>query len=225
MYKEYLGEGYHDRIRKMLTADESLLPDRIIDAENNIGAMKMLIAPALEKMSMQGKRIDTDQKYNQLSNAAVYYLCGILCMAMKSRTSAPPYNTKKHQRNWDKKRIGYIQKGNLLMEGLKRMGPSFVSANEDDHTGIQDVSRPGCRRFIAHINVDSTDRDSVKAAISATTQNIQDKHSAHVVWLYVHANKKLVCRTMWVDKTLEGVPLPKPLDFNDSAGDIGIVWL
>ncbi len=225
MFKEYLGEGYHGRVRKMLTVDETLLPDRIIDADGNIGAMKMLIAPVVEKMSMQGKHIDTEHKFNQLSNAAVYYLCGILCMAMKSRTSVPPYNTKKYQRNWDRKRIGYIQKGNLLMEGLKRMEPSFVNSHENDNAGIQDVSRPGCKRYIAHINVDSADRDSIKAVISEATQNIRNKHSANVVWLYVHANKKLVCRTMWVDKTLEGVPLPKPLDFNDSADDIGIVWL
>jgi hypothetical protein len=45
MYKEYLGEGYHEKIRKMLTADETLLPDRIIDADANIGGMKKLIAP------------------------------------------------------------------------------------------------------------------------------------------------------------------------------------
>ncbi len=223
MYKEYLGEGYHDRIRKMMTCNKELLPNSIIDAEYNIGAMKMLIAPAVEKMQTQGKFIDTDEKYKSLTDVAIYYLCAILCMAMKSRTSAPPYNTKKYQRNWDKKRIGYMQKGNLLMQGLKQMEPSFVNAHEDDHTGIQDVSRPSCKRFIAHINVDSTDRDSIKSVISETTQEIRDKHSAHVVWLYVHANRKLVCRTMWVDSTLEGIPLPKPLDYNDSAGDIGIV--
>lgn len=49
MYEEYLGKGYHDKVRKMLTVDEELLPDRIIDAQANIGAMKMLISPAVEK--------------------------------------------------------------------------------------------------------------------------------------------------------------------------------
>lgn len=122
MYKEYLGEGYHQKIRKMLTVDEKLLPNRIIDADANIGAMKMLISPYIEKMKMFGKMIDNDSKFNQLSNAAVYYLCGILCVAMKSRTSSPPFNVPKYKKRWDKKREGYMQKGNQLMTGLMQMG-------------------------------------------------------------------------------------------------------
>lgn len=122
MYKEYLGEGYHDRIRKMMTCDKELLPDSIIDAEYNIGAMKMLIAPAVEKMQMQGKFIDTDAKYKTLTDIAIYYLCAILCVAMKSRTSAPPFDKKKYQKRWEKKQAKYVQKGNVLIQGLMRMG-------------------------------------------------------------------------------------------------------
>lgn len=122
MYKEYLGEGYHDRIRKMLTCDETLLPNRIIDADLNIGGMKKLIAPAIEKMQMFGKRVDSEEKFKLLSDAALYYLCGILCMAMKSRTSSPPFNVPKYKKRWDKKQVGYMQKGNLIMQGLMNMG-------------------------------------------------------------------------------------------------------
>jgi hypothetical protein len=122
VYKEYLGEGYHDRIRKMMTCDKELLPDSIIDAEYNIGAMKMLIAPAVEKMQMQGKFIDTDAKYKTLTDIAIYYLCAILCVAMKSRTSAPPFDKKKYQKRWEKKQAKYVQKGNVLIQGLMRMG-------------------------------------------------------------------------------------------------------
>jgi hypothetical protein len=104
----------------MLTADETLLPNRIIDADLNIGGMKKLIAPVMEKMNALGNKIDNEQKFNQLSSAALYYLCGILCMAMKSRTAVPPFNIPKYKKPWDKKRAGYMQKGNLLMEGLKR---------------------------------------------------------------------------------------------------------
>ena len=118
MYKEYLGDGYHEKIRKMLTADDTLLPDRIIDADLNIGAMKTLIAPAIEKMQMFGKAVDTEEKYNLLSNAALYYHCGILCMAMKSRTSAPPFNLPKYKKKWDKKQVGYMQKGNAYIKAL-----------------------------------------------------------------------------------------------------------
>lgn len=122
MYEEYLGKGYHDKIRKMLTVDDKLLPDSIIDAQTNIGAMKMLLAPTLEKMQMLGKTVDTEEKYNHLASAGLYYLCGVLCMAMKSRTSAPPFNIKKYQKRWDKKRDKYMQKGNQLLLGLMRMG-------------------------------------------------------------------------------------------------------
>jgi hypothetical protein len=122
MYKEYLGEGYHEKIRKMLTADDTLLPDRIIDADANIGAMKRLIAPAIEKMHMFGKDVDTEEKFKLLSDAALYYLCGILCMAMKSRTSSPPFNIPKYKKRWDKKKDGYMQKGNQYMQGLMNMG-------------------------------------------------------------------------------------------------------
>lgn len=122
MYKEYLGEGYHDKIRKMLTCDETLLPNGIIDAEANIGAMKRLIAPAIEKMQMFGKYVDTEEKYNLLSQAALYYLCGILCVAMKSRTSSPPFNLPKYKKRWDKKQAKYMQKGNEIMGRLISMG-------------------------------------------------------------------------------------------------------
>ena len=117
MYEEYLGTGYHEKVRKMLTLPEEVLPNSVIDADYNIGAMKGLISPVLET-----RQIDTEEKFNQLSQVAVYYLCGILCMAMKSRTSAPPYNLKRYQKRWDKKREGYMKKGNMLMQGLMLMG-------------------------------------------------------------------------------------------------------
>lgn len=122
MYEEYLGEGYHDKIRKMLTLPEEVLPNRIIDADLNIGAMKRFILPFLEKMQMHGKKIDTEEKFNPISQAALYYLCGILCVAMKSRTSATPFNIKKYQKNWDKKQKKYIEKGNLILLRLIQMG-------------------------------------------------------------------------------------------------------
>ncbi len=122
LYEDYLGKGYHNKLRQMLTVDETLLPNRIIDADLNIGGMKRLIAPTLEKMSMMGNKVDNGKKFNQLSSAAQYYLAGILCMAMKSRTSAPPFNIPKYKKPWDKKQAGYMQKANLLMEGLRRMG-------------------------------------------------------------------------------------------------------
>ena len=122
MYEEYLGKDYHNKIRKMLTCDEELLPNRIIDADGNIGAMKMLLSSSLENMKMNGKSIHTEEKFNQLSQIGIYYLCGVLCVAMKSRTSAPPFNIKKYQKNWSKKQKGYMSKGNLLLKTLMISG-------------------------------------------------------------------------------------------------------
>lgn len=113
MYEEYLGKDYHNKVRKMLTLPEEVLPDSVIDADNNIFAMKELLSPVLET-----RKINTEEKFNQLSQVAVYYLCGILCIAMKSRTSAPPFNVKKYQKRWDKKRKSYMARGNKIMQGL-----------------------------------------------------------------------------------------------------------
>ena len=121
MYEEYLERATTTRLGRCYF-DDKLLPDSIIDAQTNIGAMKMLLAPTLEKMQMLGKTVDTEEKYNHLASAGLYYLCGVLCMAMKSRTSAPPFNIKKYQKRWDKKRDKYMQKGNELLLGLMRMG-------------------------------------------------------------------------------------------------------
>src|SRR5690554_6262824 len=122
MYKEYLGEGYCDRIRKMLTVDEKLLPDSIINADINIGSMKQLIAPIVEQLQNAGKFIDSDKKYKQLTDAALNYLCGVLCLALKSRTSSPPYDAPEYKRNWDKKREKFMRYANSQMMGLIRMG-------------------------------------------------------------------------------------------------------
>ena len=103
---------------------------------------------------------------------------------------------------------------------------------------VQDVSRPRCKRFVAHIIVDYDDKEKVKTAIAEATKAIKetDDYSnettkrkfdcpAHVVRLYVHFGKRLICQSMWIDNTLKNVPLPIPLKYNDTIDDIGIVWL
>ena len=124
MYSGYLGTGYHDKVRKLLTANVELLPDRIIDADANIGAMKKIIAPAVEKINMFKGGINTEESFNKLSEAAVYILCGVLCIALKSRTSSPPYNLPKYKKNWDKKRNKLVKKGNLIIRNLMNGGES-----------------------------------------------------------------------------------------------------
>lgn len=122
MYSEYLGEDYHIKIRTLLCADETLCPDSIIDADLNIGAMKMLISPALQKMQISGKKINTEIKYQKLEQVAQCYLAGVICLALKSRTAVPPYNRTKYQKNWNKKRKKLIDRGNRAMQELMFMG-------------------------------------------------------------------------------------------------------
>lgn len=122
MYEEYLGEGYHEKVRKMLTADDKLLPNSIIDADVNIGAMKRLVAPAIETMQRFGRFVDDKKKYDQLQVAALNCLCGILCFALKSRTSSPPYDIPEYKRNWDKKRDKFMRYANSQMLQLVKMG-------------------------------------------------------------------------------------------------------
>lgn len=122
LYTEYLGKDYHKKIRDMLTCDEVLLPSSMIDADANIGAMKKLVSPVVEEMQRYGKFVNTDKKYLQLQCAALNYLCGIICVALKSRTSAPPFDSPEYKRNWDKKRDKFMRYANSQMLGLMQMG-------------------------------------------------------------------------------------------------------
>ena len=122
LYKEYLGEGYHKKVRKKLTVDDKLLPNSIIDADLNINAMKELISPAIETMQFLGKSIDDEKKYKHLQDTSLNYLCGVLCLALKSRTSSPPFDTDEYKRNWDKKRDKFMTYGNSQLIGLMQMG-------------------------------------------------------------------------------------------------------
>lgn len=91
---------------------------------------------------------------------------------------------------------------------------------------VQNLSRPICKRYLAHVEVEKKNKTAVKRDIVGATSEVRkDKVPAHVVWLYVWHEGKLLCRTAWVDKTFTQAPLPKPLDYNDHEGDIGIVWM
>jgi hypothetical protein len=103
---------------------------------------------------------------------------------------------------------------------------------------VEDVSRPRCKRFVGHIKVNVTGKDTIKTAILEATVNIRHSSKynsestkirfegipAHVVRLYVYSESKLICQSMWVGKDFKDAPLPMPLKYNDSIGDIGIVW-
>lgn len=109
MYSEYLGENYHNVIRKVLFADEKLCPDSMIDADINIGAMKEMLTPAILKL--KGKVRD-EQKFALLSKIARYYLAGVLCLAIQSRIKTPPFNISRYKRDWRKKMNKCMEKAN-----------------------------------------------------------------------------------------------------------------
>jgi hypothetical protein len=118
MYEEYLGNGYHDEVRKRLTCNNELLPNSIIDADVNIGAMKALMQQAFNKFNYKNQKIDSEEKLTLVKNIAINYLCAILCVAMRSRTSAKPFNLEKYKKDWGKKREKYVTKGNDLLRIL-----------------------------------------------------------------------------------------------------------
>jgi len=110
MYSEYLGENYHDAIRKILFADEKLCPDSMIDAPINIEAMKGMISFVIPRL---GGKIDSEAKFALLSKIARYYLAGILCIPIQSRIKVPPFNISKYtSKNWVKKQKKCMEKGN-----------------------------------------------------------------------------------------------------------------
>ena len=115
MHREYLGENYHDEIRKILHADDTLLPNRIIDADINIGGMKQLIASTFEMVP----HINSKEQFDLLSKAARYYLAGIICLALKSRTSVKPFNVPKNNKDWIKKNKKCMEKGNKMVLQLQ----------------------------------------------------------------------------------------------------------
>lgn len=112
-------------------------------------------------------------------------------------------------------------------------------------TKTQDISRPRAKRFLAHVTVHTTNKDTIKKVIQEATEIVKHHNApnskfkdklAHVVWLYIHYSGRLVCRTLWVtdkktvlmDKDTESYFLeiqpPKPLEYDELVGDIQVEW-
>jgi hypothetical protein len=112
-------------------------------------------------------------------------------------------------------------------------------------TEIQDVSRPRAKRFLAHVTVHTTNKDTIKKIIQEATEIAKHTNTpsskfkdelAHAVWLYVHYSGKLICRTLWVtdkktvlmDEDTEPyfleIRLPKPLEYDELVDNIQIEW-
>jgi len=122
MYKTYLGEGYHDKVRKLLTADDKICTNTMIDAPVVIGAMKKLLAPYLEQSPFQfgdkKVQVENEEEFAEFQQAALYLLAGILCSPIISRAKVPPFNSFKYQKNWKKKQEKLMKKGHMLLQFL-----------------------------------------------------------------------------------------------------------
>lgn len=115
-------------------------------------------------------------------------------------------------------------------------------------TEIQDISRPRCKRFVAHVQINATNKRLIKKIIHDVTQVIKHNKGssvtekkfgdqpAHVVKLYIHSSSGLLCQSTWVTDKKQfladhreepysvEIQLPKPQIYDEYEGDIGIVW-
>ncbi len=112
MYEEYLGFGYHEKVRDMLSVDENLLPDSIIDSDINIGAMKILSSPLADDIIKKKDIVNLEEEYSKLVDVALHYLCGVLCIALKSRTANGQFNDPKYMRDWDNECAKFVNYAN-----------------------------------------------------------------------------------------------------------------
>lgn len=119
MYSNYLGQDYHNKIRTLLQANEELLPDRIIDADLNIGGMRKIIQERLKKVELTiGPIPKTGEIFEILQESALQILAAVLCVALKSRTAVPPYI--KYRKNWEKKQGKFVKQYEQGMQEIER---------------------------------------------------------------------------------------------------------
>jgi hypothetical protein len=122
-YAEYLGEGYCDRVRLLLTADDKICTDGMINSDVVIGGMKRILAPYLEGSNIitttDKIQVQDEADYATFQQAALYILAGILCSPIASRAKVPPFLGQKYQKNWKKKQAKLMQKGHLWLESLR----------------------------------------------------------------------------------------------------------
>lgn len=125
MYSDYLGPDYHDRVRKLLTADDIICNNRMIDSDIIIGAMKRILAPYLEGapgfvLGDNKVQVENEEDYAVFQQAALFILAGILCPPIISRAKVPPFLGQKYQKNWKKKQAKLMQRGHMWLESLRK---------------------------------------------------------------------------------------------------------
>ena len=122
MYEYYLGEGYHKKVRKLIRADKAICPDSMIDADYNMGAMRVVVAPCIEQMQLKGIEF-TDESYELFKEMCLCALGSILCIPLYSKTKVPPFNKPKYQViDWQKQQSNCNRKYRDILKVLMKMG-------------------------------------------------------------------------------------------------------
>ena len=78
-YAEYLGEGYCDKVRQLLTADDKICTDGMINSDVCIGAMKRMLEPYLEGgnvafIAADKVLVQSEKDFATFQQAALYIL-------------------------------------------------------------------------------------------------------------------------------------------------------
>lgn len=111
MHAEYLGVGYHDRIRSLLRVKKPILPDSVIDASLNINAMKLILTDEIFVPLATGQIERNAINFEKVQSAAIHVLAGVLCASLESKCPG--------LRKW--RRVGQKQfeKARWYIESLK----------------------------------------------------------------------------------------------------------
>lgn len=85
-YEDFLGSRYHERMRKLLKADETFLPDSVIDAPLNIETMRTIVQGQFASDHIDiARSVTTKEQSELLVETGFYFLAMVLCPALKSR--------------------------------------------------------------------------------------------------------------------------------------------
>jgi len=123
LYSDYLGEGYCNKVRKILGVDDKICTNLMINSSTVIGGMKMILAPYLSGKSITNLAINkvnvkNEADYIIFQEAALYALAAVLCSPIGSRAKKVPFLGRRYQRNWKNKQARLLQRVSRTLQAL-----------------------------------------------------------------------------------------------------------
>lgn len=140
--------------------------------------------------------------------------------------------------------MGTCCNGHIRDDGLT-LEMEVKEKNRYTITKQSDVSHPGAKRYSAIILLDRHyPKDIIRTSILAATNTLKEsnyyrndriklqwgKTPAHVIWLYIAydlddiRNVNWVCRTCWIDPSLQIEMQPSRLKGNETLEEIEVLW-